>query len=124
MCEARGREFKSQIKRIFCVNFEGLGTGCFTRYQRLSLWYHFGGTSSKNRYQRLLATGALSRFSSSVLSPSYHSFFCLFIARGSSFLQRLSALVILYTHPLKRIFLPSHRDSLLYISFLCTRRTL
>ena len=59
-----------------------------------------------------------------LLSPSYHSFFCLFIARGSSFLQRLSALVILYTHPLKRIFLPSHQDSLLYISFFCTRRTL
>ena len=50
------------------MTFEDIGTGCFTRDQRLSLWYHFRGTGSKNRYQRLLATGALSRFSSSALS--------------------------------------------------------
>ena len=68
MCEVRGREFKSQTKRIFCINFKDLGTGWFIRYQRLSLWYHFGGTGSKNQYQRHSPTGAKSSFSSSVLT--------------------------------------------------------
>ena len=65
-CEARGHDFKSQPKRIFCVNFEGLCTGCFTQYQSLSLWYHFGGIGSKNWYQSHSPTGAKGSFSSSV----------------------------------------------------------
>ena len=67
-CETRGREFKSQTKRIFCVNFEGLGTGCFTRYQRqplVPLW----GYRFLNRYQRHSPTGAKGSFSNSVNYP-------------------------------------------------------
>ena len=55
MCEARGREFKSQPKtqpkRIFYVNFEGLGTGCFTRYQRLTLGVPVQKTGTKGILQ-------------------------------------------------------------------------
>ena len=42
-------------------------------------------------------------------------------SRGGEVEVRLSALVILYILPLKRIFLPGHRDSLLCIQFVRTR---
>lgn len=57
------------------------------------------------------------------VSFGHNSHFC---KRGEKapLLLGLSALVILYFYPLKRIFYLSHRDSVIYINFLRTRHTI